>query len=57
MNIDWFKWRPVVEEIATLSEIEEKWTLCDLADAHEALDVKLEAANFYAELDAKRARK
>jgi hypothetical protein len=30
-------------KIATLAEIENQWTLCDLADAHEALDIQAEA--------------
>ena len=33
---------------ASLEEIETKWTLCDLADANEALDVKEEAEAFEA---------
>jgi hypothetical protein len=49
VNVSWFKWRPVVEQIASLSEVESQWTLFDLAEAHEALDLKLEAEIFYAE--------
>ncbi|WP_170302195.1 DUF6889 family protein [Desulfosarcina widdelii] len=29
--------------ITTLEEIETHWSLCDLADAHEALDIQSEA--------------
>ena len=46
-NIDWFKWRPIVNQIVTLEEVERYWTICDLADAHEALDIKNEAEAFY----------
>jgi len=35
-----FFWRPIVEKIATLQEIEEYWDINDLADANEALDIK-----------------
>lgn len=27
-------------QLATLSEVKRKWTLCDLADAHELLDLQ-----------------
>jgi hypothetical protein len=33
----------VVERIATLEEIESHWSIDDLADAHEALDIQQEA--------------
>ncbi len=33
-------WRIVLEGIATLQEIETHWSIDDLADAHEALDLK-----------------
>lgn len=46
-NINYFKWRPVIEKIATLTEIETKWNLCDLADANEALDIKIDAELWY----------
>jgi hypothetical protein len=36
-------WRPILERIATLTEIEKYWTLTDLLDAHEALDERYEA--------------
>jgi hypothetical protein len=32
-----------VEKIATLHEIESHWSIDDLADAHEALDIRQEA--------------
>ncbi len=35
--------------IATLTEIETRWSLCDLFDAHEALDVHQEAQQWAAE--------
>ena len=43
MNVSWYLWRPVVERIATLHEIETFWSIDDLADAHEALDIRNEA--------------
>lgn len=46
-NINYFKWRPILEGVATLTEIDEKWNLCDLADANEALDIKIDAESFY----------
>lgn len=33
-------WRIVLDGVATLQEIETWWSIDDLADAHEALDVK-----------------
>lgn len=39
-------WRlVVVERVATLREIEEHWSICDLADANDALDALIEAQN------------
>ena len=35
-------WRVWLTGLATLVEIETQWSLCDLADANEALDVKEE---------------
>ena len=43
MNIDWSIWRIVLAQIATLKEIETYWSIDDLADANEALDIKAEA--------------
>jgi hypothetical protein len=34
-------WRPIVEGLATLEEIDTHWSLTDLLDANDALDVKL----------------
>lgn len=33
-------WRLVLEKVATLAEIEQHWTLLDVGDANEALDLK-----------------
>ncbi len=33
-------WRLVLDRVATLQEIETHWSIDDIADAHEALDVK-----------------
>lgn len=41
--------------IASLKEIETHWTINDLADANEALDIKEEAEAFYI-AEAKRAK-
>ena len=46
-NINYFKWRPILEGIATLHEVETYWTLCDLTDANEALDIRDDANNYY----------
>ena len=43
ININWFYWRPIVERVATLHEVETHWSIDDLADANEALDIKAEA--------------
>lgn len=37
--------------IATLKEIETYWSINDLADANEALDIKEESDAFYANLN------
>lgn len=42
VNFDPFIWRPILAQITTLHEIDEYWTICDLADANEALDIKAE---------------
>ena len=47
MNINWYKWRPILEGVATLEEVETYYSLNDLADAHEALDIKDEAEAYY----------
>jgi hypothetical protein len=33
-------WRPIIEKIATLEEIERWWSIDDLLDAHEVLDIQ-----------------
>jgi hypothetical protein len=35
-----FIWRPIIERITTLEEIERWWSIDDLLDAHEALDIQ-----------------
>lgn len=40
MNISYYKWRPIIEGVASLQEIKEVWTINDLADCHEALDLR-----------------
>ena len=36
-----------MQKITTLQELEEHWSIDDLADAHEILDIKQEAEEFY----------
>jgi len=38
-------WRPILAKITTLQEIEQHWSIDDLFDAHEALDIQQEAEN------------
>lgn len=47
LNISWFIWRPVIRQIATYAEIMRHWTLNDLYDAHEALDLQDAADEHY----------
>jgi hypothetical protein len=35
---DWFVWRLVIEQVATLRELDEHWGMADVLDANEALD-------------------
>lgn len=43
MNIDWTIWRPVLAGHDTLVNVKYAWTIDDLFDAHEALDIQEEA--------------
>jgi hypothetical protein len=42
-HLDWYVWRIVLAKIATLREIEEHWSLSDLLDAQDALDLQMRA--------------
>lgn len=42
-HLNWLIWRLVVAKIATLKEINEYYDLCDVWDAHTALDLQDEA--------------
>jgi hypothetical protein len=42
ITVDWFIWRPIIAKVTTLREIEESWSIDDLLDAHEALDIQQE---------------
>lgn len=42
-------WRPVLAQVATLHEILTYWTITELYDCHEALDIKTEAEEYYLE--------
>jgi hypothetical protein len=42
-------WRPVLEGLGSLVEVTEQWTIEDLFDAHEALDIRNESQRYYAE--------
>lgn len=39
-------WRPITRGVATLNEIRSSWTIKDLADANEALDIIDESEMF-----------
>lgn len=41
-EVDWLIWRIVVAKMATLEEIDTHWTVDDLMDAHDALDIEME---------------
>ncbi len=56
MNVDFYIWRIVLEGLAPLSEIREKWNICDLADAHEVLDIKAEAEAHYSKEAERRSK-
>ncbi len=43
MQAEWPIWRLVLDEKATLAEIEQHWSLSDVLDANEALDVATDA--------------
>lgn len=50
-------WRLVTNKIASLHEIESHWSLDDILDANEVLDIQQEAQDFYQrELDSKRRK-
>jgi len=36
----------VLAKIVTIQELDEHWTLTDLADCHEAMDIQQEAEDF-----------
>lgn len=42
-------WRPILAKITTLQEVENHWSIDDLTDAHELLDIKGEAEEWYYE--------
>lgn len=56
MNYDWFLWRPVAAKYGTLTEVHEHWSIDDLFDAHEVLDVQAEAEAHQAERMKRAAR-
>lgn len=35
--------RPILEKLDTMTNIQQNWSIDDLMDAHEALDIKYEA--------------
>lgn len=37
----------MLAKLGTLKEVECQWTICDLYDAHEALDIKHEIEEYY----------
>lgn len=38
-------WRLILERVATLREVEEHWSILDVAEANDALDAWIEAHN------------
>ena len=42
-------WRPILAQVTTLHEMQSHWTLTELYDCHEALDIKTEADQYYLE--------
>jgi hypothetical protein len=56
LNINWYIWRPVVRKIATYTEIMNSWTLNDLADCHEAMDLQDAADQFYSDWEANKLK-
>lgn len=42
-HLDWFTWRLVLANAATLMELDTYWSVVDMMDAHEALDLQDEA--------------
>lgn len=49
-----YKWRPILEGITTLHEVNTYWDICDLADANEIIDVKEDAQIYYHNQAARR---
>lgn len=47
-SVDWRIWRIVISKHATLQEIETHWSIDDLCDANEALDVKSDIEHYVA---------
>jgi len=47
MNISYYKWLPILRGVVTLEEMNRYWTICDLADCHEALEIQAEIDNYY----------
>ena len=45
-SVEFTIWRPILAGISTLQEIETHWSIDDLADANEALDIKDEAEDY-----------
>ena len=40
--MNWMIWRPVMAGLDTLTNVKYNWTIDDLFDSHEALDIKYE---------------
>lgn len=53
LNINWFIWRPVIRKVATYTEIMKYWTIKDLMDCHEALDLQDAADQYYHDMQVK----
>lgn len=42
--------------MTTLEEIDRHWNLVDIADAHEALDIRAEAEDYYMEYNKQKSK-
>ena len=46
VQVNFWIWRPILAGIATLHEVEREWTLDDLMDCHEAMDIQAEQDDY-----------
>ena len=41
-GVEWLVWRPIIAKVVTLQELETYYSLTDLMDVHDAIDIDLE---------------